>query len=771
MTSGTSLQLPQNVTSNSNHNSCSTSSHHNYQGGDNNGNHNDDDDETRRCRGCSSTALRVDWAAGDRVCTNCGLVDEGHLLEERPEWRDFDDDNDLAKRMGGGGGGASNRCGLVPNNEARWIGGLQPTSLSKYICGRASSTSHATRKQLIKNNQRMDRMVEKRHERDLKNAKLSIQIRKKQKEQQQKIRQRKRRRRYENGDEYEEEEEDDEEEENNHYNPYEDDEEGPDIRPELEHLLVQEEETALAATAALYSDKWSLDRAIRLFGSGHEVASLADQPNGHHNNDEHDDQDDHDATGDGLRQKLDSTLTNASQDLYAAYSMLSQCAQRLELPDRVTNEACALLCQYAARRDGFTVRGVSTQFKKAKAGTKQKPQLKLSLSSSSSKHQQQQQQQATVEEKRARESLRQFNKFKQIGSLVAALVFYTARNLNHARSLVQVCASVDTPPAVQEFLNSVADGNDDEGKKKDPFIKKKHCSKAMNEIRQVLPDFARSMAAATLPGSCGGASGTNGSADGTVPTASAESCVEHMARKLRLPPVAEASIRVLVAYCQKQDDNDDDKSHKNTAAESSNLLLDTRKRFIMCAAISYFICQMGEIMQTLAQQACASDNARPIIVPRQKKRKVEKRVSTGSSERDDGHGESTMNLFSDEDDAKAAAMEHRAYEMRRVWDAWREQTTWRRQLAEIERVADVSVSSVEEYFKNTLYPKRKALLEALANKSRLSAVAGGVEQGVTDSNLENVPLASVLLPHVTIAEPLIKESLRQKELWGPKSST
>ena len=54
-------------------------------------------DEERRCRACRSTALHVDWAQGDRICHNCGLVDSGQLMIDRPEWKDFNEAEDIVK--------------------------------------------------------------------------------------------------------------------------------------------------------------------------------------------------------------------------------------------------------------------------------------------------------------------------------------------------------------------------------------------------------------------------------------------------------------------------------------------------------------------------------------------------------------------------------------------------------------------------------------------------------------------------------------------------
>ena len=91
-------------------------------------NYNDNDEElqNKQCRHCHTPSLLLDWAQGDRVCTNCGIVDEQHIRDDRPEWREFDDADDLAK-----GAPSRARCGMVPVDETRFLGGLEPTTLSK----------------------------------------------------------------------------------------------------------------------------------------------------------------------------------------------------------------------------------------------------------------------------------------------------------------------------------------------------------------------------------------------------------------------------------------------------------------------------------------------------------------------------------------------------------------------------------------------------------------------------------------------------------------
>lgn len=123
---------------------------------------------------------------------------------------------------------------------------VRPTTLSKEAFGGsgAGSSLHTIRKRLKTTNRKLDRIMEKKHQRALEDAKIDRKIRVKKQQQQ-------------------------------HHSSYNHDD--TTIRPELETLVLQEEEDAHRRQWALYSEKWSIDRAIFLFGNGQE-AELSTSP-------------------------------------------------------------------------------------------------------------------------------------------------------------------------------------------------------------------------------------------------------------------------------------------------------------------------------------------------------------------------------------------------------------------------------------------------------------------------------------------------------------
>ena len=621
-----------------------------------------EEEDGQHCRQCQSPSLVVDWAAGDRVCTNCGVVDEDHLRDETPEWRDFNDDNDLAKGLP-----SSARCGLVPVDETRYLGGLQPTTLSSTVFGGGAGFT-ARRKQLERTNRKMDFMMQKQHAKALKDAKLE-----------RKVRQRK----FQRGEEI-----------------------GPDYtRPEYEKILLQEEDDAQRLRDSLYAEKWSMERAISLHGQDASTTLT------HHHGGQEERED--------LLKRLDAPLLKASEDLYRAYILLQEASRKLDLPPAVLHESTAMMCTYATRRDGIIVKGVSSRMSKAAKSS-------------------------AVDQKEAAERLRTYNKLKQSAALGSALLFLTARKLGWARSLSEVCSSFQP--------------EEDAVKGKEAFLKPKHCSRAMSEVRALFPHYGQT--------ADGGASSNRNPT--SIDTAeSIAGFVEHATRKLELPPVALASIRTLVLHCRKE----------QLETEASTAKLST-----ICASMSLFVCLAGASLQRLARQAQNSGNTdakRKHANESADNSKPAKRIKLETSDWDTKQTSEEAKLMKHLFDEDATShevtperedmetimpppppagfdvfshsaveyqeAEKRRYEMRRIWDAWSEQMPWHRNIGRIEQSCGVSRNKVLTFYKKSVYPRRQSLLKLLQDSS-----------SSTSSNA--APLSSVLLKNIASAAPLLNSN-------------
>ena len=560
-----------------------------------------------QCRACHSTALYTDWSQGDRICTSCGVVDEEHLMDRGPEWRDYQEEPDSTAQ----------RSGMVPVNEDLYLGGLQPTLVSSYTFG---DRNPSVRNKLAAANHRIDYMMQKQHAKALSSAHVSHKLKQKHND------------------------------ESLHL----------DVRPELEQLIIKEEDDANRLRTALYAEKWSLQRAIR-WHEGHEEEGRSDK-----------------------------TLQKASHDLYAAYSMLLHSAESLNLNERVKQEASSLLCRYATLRDGLLVRGISIARRNSAVEPIHEPKVNKGRLVPA--------QRQRILEQAAKESLSDYNKVKQHGALCAAILFLTARNMKQPRSLADVCNSVEPPkPMVGTNPYLIKEEN---------LIKKKHVSRALHEIKETFPDFAQAAS----------------SADGitTMEDPTGEDAifnfVEHIFRKLRLPPVAETCVHFLMQTLQ---------GSKEAKAK--------------IAAITLFVCHAGSTMQRLAQQSRQQSRGSPIA----KKRKY------SHCEQPTDEAESGFDLNHLEE-------EQRVYLMQRMWDAWNEQTEWARSLIEIENCCGVSHKAISDFYQIHLYPKRQNLLSSLQDAVKLDRQNDTLTDGIQIQRLTETPQASILLTRLTAASPLMK---------------
>ena len=621
-----------------------------------------DDDEDERCRACHTEALYTDWRQGDRVCTNCGVVAEGHLRDTRPEWKDFNEAEDLAKGLPSGA-----RSGLVAVDESKYLGGLQPTTLSKHAFGGESHGGYGMariRKRLKSTNKRLDHMMEKIHSQALKDAKLDRQIRLK-------------RGRHTQED-------------------WHDSTDDSTVRPELEHLVLQEEEDAHRLQAALYAEKWSLDRALLLYGQSHEQRPVSDEER------------------DDLLEKLDSTLRKASEELYTAYAMLSHASRELQLPERVQTEAAHRLVRFVTRRDGLRIPGIASRLSQE------------SMANGSA-----------TQRKEAAKQLKEHNQRKQIAALGAALLFLTARTLGWTRSIFEIC-------------DSFANHDDGDDQRKDAaLIKAKHVSKALKEIQSLFPEYSKHSVSSNIA--------TNSSTADMVATAN---FVEHSLRKLQLPPVAEASIRSLMIQLRDDQVQSGWYSGMKlpTLCASVAYLVCYAGSTMQRLAQQFQEALRNKAGSPLKSPPAKRKRREGKVLAVNVAAKDDE--STSSSDEEDrllGGSRKSKRHTTDDDDAPFDVFSHdplvedptekQEYELRRMWDAWAEQMSWARSVVDLEQSCGVSRTVIQEFYKKELYPRRRELLQALSN-----AVQRPLSVEARDPHsLQDTPLAPILLAHIETA--------------------
>ena len=537
-----------------------------------------------RCRACHSEKLFTDYKQGDRVCTECGVVDEERILEEGPEWRDYNELEDIIR-----GTASGCRSSLIPTNDQLYLGGLQPTTLSKYIFGGNTGTSQATRKKLLSTNRKMDHMMEKIHSRAITSAELVHEIRK--------------RGRTSN----------------------------TQVSPEYTAMIEGNERASRRRLDTLNSDRWSLSRAIRLNGAAHEVTETLEEDD-----------------------FLTPDMIHCSRQLYKAYSIITQTSNNLGLPLTIQNESISLLCAYAKRRNGLVVRGVASTLKK-KNDSKIRP---------------------SEGEKQARDALREYNTSKQIGALAAAVLFLVARRMKHPRSPEEICKSI-APDVASRHLDC----------KSEPFIKKKHLSRGVSELKEFLPEQNFSFVSGMT---------NNGTLRLRPPVS-----LDEIGKRLMLPPVFDASIRIVSNFLLQQ------------RGDSCSFHESTR---LIPAASTLFLSTVGKTMKEFAEIAEKENEA--------------SKMQHGTCSKTD------------------IALDHKNYQMNRVWDAWKDQIEWKRSVEEIADAYGVCPASVQAFAKSSIMPYRQKILDALRIE------ASNDEPG--EGPLANTPLSGILLGRVEVVSESLK---------------
>jgi TFIIB zinc-binding len=615
----------------------------------------------RDCRFCTASSIRTDWAQGDRVCTSCGVVQEEHIIDRGPEWRDYGDNDDHPTAFVA-------RCSLQPNQDhstTTW-------SRSVFLSGvNGARSNHPVAQRLRKIHLTIERRMEMQQKNTLSAAALKIKLARKQLQ----------RNPLRSNSVVKLEvtrmttDVDTENTDTVTTTMNEEEEDVPDYgssvewieeeRPvsEFEQVLLQEERRVAQQRQALYARKWSLDRAKRLFGIDASNTEMEDE---------------------------DAVLQQAARDVYTCYELLCQAGPTLQLPVTLIEEAAGWLCQYAARRDGFKVKGIASSTASGARSSKEE-----------------------------KSTLREAHKLRQMAALCAASVFWIARERQRPRTLVAICQSI-----------RIGNG---------ATVARKHCSRALQELKRCFPSFAPVPAAI----SCiqNGVAAMQQEPKDTTWSRRVESIrsrVEHLLHPLQLPPVAEAAIRYLVVVqcCE---------------GPPESTLADARKLATRCAALTYLVCSAGRTLQRLAQQTQAQPSAPRLWSGR-----------AASSERDATSIDSLRVTDAMDEEENEDVAEQRAYEMRRMWDAWSEQLPWERS----GRLLESARAALLDEYQQRVFPQRVLLLQTLRDVVQDRASCTTEEEEVASVLelervlLEKTPLAPVLLSHIAMAAPLMKMDLQ-----------
>jgi len=644
--------------------------------------------DERICDHCGSSKLFTDWTQGDLICTNCGVVIEEKLRDTRPEWKDFNDDADLAKGLPN-----SARCGLVPTNESRYVGGLQPTSYSRHVFGgaygagvgssRCSSINNVRR--LLRTNHKIDKMIEKIEGDKLKEAQMAREIM---------IKRRKERKEIKIETTKDASLPDGVTSSSNAMVVTEEDEAADDVDADAE--------SSFNRLNVFNNEKWSIDRAIVLHGGPNDCCGgqiMRDQEQR------------------SLLKRMNKAENIASLDVFQAYKIMQNANAKLSLPDKVIVECTNFMCQYAARRNGFHVKGV-------------KSNVKFDYDANGTDRAKQE---ATEKQQISRE----VNKVRQMSALAAALMYVCGKKLGHSNSLADVCHSFSNgDDVIKKEVGASSSGS------KNPIenvIKPKHCSKAIAELKIEFPHIFK------LSTYLGMKKETQNSVENTT------SLVHRMTKSLSLPDLVSGVTCAMIDHYVKEQFN------QGTLSE--------KKFSTMCVSMIYLVCIAGSTMQRLACQTLKSEKLEckrkaqmeycsfgnvslkrvkqdSISFMKGKGLNASKRVHTTemnvadtkptpevqASISNSGKRKAEEMLepedcfdqldnfdadlaYSSVDASKCSLNPTQNVNSLRGWQTWSEQKSWNRDLILIEKSACISRRMIHNFCSKNLFPRRAELLE------------------------------------------------------------
>lgn len=656
------------------------------------------------------------------------------------------------------------RAGGSVVDETRWNGGLEPTTLGRVFGGYGGVEVERNRKRLQKVKKAVDYWMDRDFERRVEESRMALQLKT-----------RKRDRSGSNGGGGG----------GGSAHPTADDGDGAagerdwsDLGTnEHEQLVTQRQRMEEASPKMLVSEKWSLDRALFLHGSNEELPARYTSYNPMAGEPPRDLPQEREV----LLKRMDLPQRKASSELYKNYTLIQASLRRLKLQDRVglLAELMDVLCKYANVKGAFTVKGVSTKI----------PTLNSSSSSSSS----------SSRDKRGKgsrsiEEHRNYNKVRQMGALGAAFMYLICKKNGLGRNLAEICSSF-------QYEDVVATGNKHTKfnakqsalQSGEAFIKAKHCSKALAEIRTLMPEYVQSVTvAAGNPASA--ASSTihhaavkmeNPSAHSITSTPASmastkhstthaitatSNLVEHSTSKLQLSPVAVAAITNLMIYAREN-------------------IQGVKRPAVLLAAITLLVCEAGSKMQTLANQAT-------VVKKEDVKVKVETSSSPSSSSSLGGkrkhirpsgnrnqkqslkrrrldHGKnhlstspspspsisssastSTSTSLDDETPTSVTpepepfdVLSHPIQETNissplPAWSEWKREKPWGRSIQDIENSCGVTLSAVKDCYLKQIYPRRKVLLEFLQSSFPQNTTIHGCQ---VDVMIGNIAAAAPLL--------------------------
>lgn len=629
------------------------------------------------------------------------MVLDDHLRDENAEWRDFGTVEDIAR---GNVPGKRARCGDVPTDETRWVGGLMPTTVGREpyypstaaaagggAGGGGGSSNAEERQKLASLRSRLKRthnMIENMLEKEQKERYREVVLDHKA-----------RAAKVARG----------EEDDDGNNNIMELDT-SVTVQGDYEAFIAAERQqrtdegnTTLNLIAktdenqyTALNNKWSLTHAILIHGTLEYVQEWA----GDYNN------------GGGewthaslenerrhLHKKLDATTRSSTHKLYVSFVLLEKAARALNfhgIANPTFREATSWLVKFATARDDLKISGISSGKKGGKHlenNNGDEELLSLSLYPRSDSDMMETLLSSSLMAKSSSRKPSMWNelhRLKQYSALGAAILYVSAKRTGVGRTLAEVCSAFGTYSIGADEIKR----NDVES-----LVRPKYCSRAMEELKQALSDVLSPIDRTAVQPVKTSSPCTNLSGDKLSMVSSTEQLeslarvtpdylpsdmsnnaeesaladlISRMASSLNLPSSAAVAARAVATQCKidgSRVSNGADKTgtskHIRPRQRKSKMKSDSDE--IIAAASLLLVSAAGGIMQRLAEQALSNAGA-----------SCEIGVDTFAS-----------------------------------WNEWNSQSSWHRDVSDLEQCTGLPSKDIADCYSKTLHHRRARLLEAV----------------------------------------------------------
>lgn len=659
------------------------------------------------------------------------MVLDDHLRDENAEWRDFGTVEDIAR---GNAPGKRARCGDVPMDESRWVGGLMPTTVGREPYSASSSTTGNAeerqklallRSRLKRTHNMIENMLEKQQKERYRQVLLEDKAR---------------------AAKVARGEEDDVVHTTAAFG--EAHASSVTVKGDYEGWMAAErktmEQSALISSTSIANEKkytalnnkWSLTHAILMHGTLQHVQQYAGDYNGNNSSDNGDEWT-HSSLGlerRHLHKKFDATTRSSTHKLYVAFALLEKASRALKfhgIANATFREAISWLVKFANARDDLKISGVSSGKKKDKGGMENNcSEMRLYLSLFSSSDSDELENLLSPTSLSAKSSTKkssiwnELHRMKQYASLGAAILYVSAKRTGVGRTLAEVCSAFGT------FVIGITDGGSEQRDDMESLVRPKYCSRAMEELKQAVPDVLLASAEKavvlaappSVPSSCASVSSTTEDVsseplesiarvtpdyspsdmsstiinDINADESALADLTSRMASSLNLPPSAAVAAIAVATQCKRgggasQEGTKSSKHIRPRQRKSKGSTNDDSDEIIAAASL-LLVSTAGGIMQRLAEQALNNTQT-----------SSESRIETFAS-----------------------------------WSKWNSQPRWHREVSHLEQCTGLPSSNIVACYSNTIHPRRAQLLGLVKRKFEL-----GDEEG--DKLLQNIAVAVPLM--------------------------